>query len=143
MPRPSQAQMTLLRAVLDEQDPKAGSLLVDHADPRTRGACFDARWIDAAKDGDSFIWTITDTGREAVEAGIVSNATDKVNVRVPDALREQVDEKNRRIGSTTTAVIIDALRRYVAEDDERSALRLEARTAPDIRARREAGKVER
>lgn len=115
--------------------------VANHADPRSLHACMRAGWLAHHEAGPA-AWQVTQEGRAAVEAGLISNATDKVNIRVPDPLREAVDAKNARIGTTTTAVLLDALRRYVAEKDETSALRLEARIAPDIRAQREAAKVE-
>lgn len=139
MARPSKSQMDLLKGMIDAGDDQdAVNRIAYETDWRTQQACISATWIVFSSETG---WHVTEAGRAVAEAGITSNATDKVNVRVPDELREQVDAKNRRIGTTTTAVIIDAMRRYVAEPDERSALRLEARTAPEIRAQREAAKA--
>jgi hypothetical protein len=129
----------LVEAEMDSDT--ATRLSVARADMRTLHACLSAGWLEHSQTNPAG-FKVTEAGFSIVSAGLVSNATGKVNIRVPDALRAKVDAKNARIGTTTTAVIIDALRRYVGEKDETSALRLKARIAPDIRAARAGEKAE-
>jgi len=120
MALPTQAQMNALKSFTDEDSEAA----VWHA--ASLDACVRHNWLTKFDDGS---YGITELGAKAVDRGRVSAASDKHNMRFPNQLWADAEEKAQRIGISMTAVANAAYVDFLAENDEDSAIRLGARLA--------------